>query len=329
MQTKFYWLLMLYPLIYLFDNLLKKTTELAGKQRMSILACGFLASFYFLFHDFVFSSLDRSYFMICSVTFSLFFLNEQGSTRVLFKAFTLMWFALFNIWQFTGITDIVLLLGIFCFFDTDKKSEHSLFYNLSWIIIAVVYFFVKEFQGQELGNLFYEVMLVVSVVLLMPKEKNSPYLSILQYVLCLSVLQRFISIDIELSPYFYILFLLLQLIFSAIKIDKRYQAIQLMSICMTSAVIFLPVFGLDSFYQLFLVIYLLVFGTDAKLSPLITKIMSVVHVFYLFLIGHVVYLNMSFLTNLQLLSGIFLIITLAYRQKLFSNMKKAPRQLSV
>lgn len=320
---------MLYPVIYFIHSILRKFTKFNNEKIMSILAFGFLAVFYGIFHKFVFSSVDRSYFMVCSVAFSLFFINGVSSLRVLFKAFTLMWFALFNIWQFTGVTDIVLLLGTFCFFDTDKKSEHNLFYSLSWIVIAVVYFFVKEFQGQILGNLFYEVMLVVTATLLMPKEKHNPFLSILQYILCLSVLQRFTDLNIELSAYFYMLFLLLQVIFSLVRVDRKYQSIQLMTICLSSAIIFLPVFGLDSFYQLFLIIYLLVFSYKTNYSVAISKMLTLVHVFYLFLIGNVVYIHMNYLTNLQLLSAIFLIITLAYRQNLFAIVKKAPREAVV
>ncbi|AYF43087.1 putative membrane protein [Halobacteriovorax sp. BALOs_7] len=329
MQSNFYFLLLLYPVIYFLNNFLIKVTSINSKQRTSVLAFVFLSSFYFLFRDFIFSSVDRSYFAICSVSFSLFFLNSRGNSRVLFKAITLLWFSLFNIWNFTGVTDIVLLLGMFCFFDTDKKSEHSLFYNLSWIIIAVVYFFVKEFQGGELGSLFYEILLVVSTLLLVPKEKDSPFLSILQYIFCLSVLNRFIALNIELSPYFYLLFLFLQVAFSFIKIDEKYQAIQLMSICMASAIILLPVFGIDSFYQLFLIVYLLVFSYKSKQSEIVAKLLSIVHVLYLFLIGYVAYLHNTYLTNLQLLSVIFLIVTLAYRQNLFGIVQNSPRKAIV
>lgn len=329
MQSNFYFLLLLYPIIYFLNNVLERTTKITTKQRSSVLAFIFLGTFYFLFREFIFSSMDRSYFAICSVAFSLFFLNSEGSLRVLFKAITLLWFSLFNIWNFTGITDIVLLLGMFCFFDTDKKSEHSLFYNLSWIVIAVVYFFVKEFQGGEIGNLFYEILLVITTLLLVPKEKNSPFLSILQYIFCLSVLNRFVDLKINLSPYFYLLFLFLQIIFSFIKIDKKYQAIQLMSICMASAIIFLPVFGVDSFYQLFLIVYLLVFSYRYENSRITDKLLNIVHVFYLFLIGYVAYLHNTYLTNLQLLSVIFLIITLAYRQNLFGIVKNSPRRAVV
>lgn len=324
MQLNFYYLLMLYPLMYFVDQVIGKVSKLNRKQVNSVLAFTFLTTFYVLYEDFIFSSIDRSYFAVCSVAFSLYFLNSGGSLRSLFKAFTLLWFSLFNIWNFTGVTDIILLLGVFCFFDTDKKSQHSLFYNISWIVIAVIYFFVKEFQGQELGNLFFEALLVLTTTLLSPKEKSSPYLSILQYIFCLSVLQRLMNLNIELGPYFFLLFLILQLIFSFNKIDYRYQSIQLMPICLASAIIFLPVFGMDSFYQLFLIVYLLIYSYRSEHSLLIAKLLSIVHVFYLFLIGHVVYLHMSYLTNLQLLSAVLLIITLAYRQNLFGKVQKAP-----
>ncbi|WP_412470460.1 hypothetical protein [Oceanospirillum sp. RT-1-3] len=326
MQASFYSLLLFYPVTYFLNSILEKYSGINEKQRTSILSIIFLGVFYFLFKDYVFSSTERSYFAVMAVTFSFFFFNSKGDLRSLFKGFTLLWFSLFNIWNFTGVTDIVLLLGALCFFDTDKKSEHSLFYILAWIVIAVVYFFVKEFQGVELGNFFYEILIVVTTALLMPKEKNRPYLSILQYIFCLSVLERFIGLNIELSPYFYLLFLSLQVIFSFIKVDTRFQAIQLMSICLASAIIYLPTFGLDSFYQLFLVVYLLVFANKVDYSPLVSKLMSIIHVAYLFLIGHIVYLHIDYLTNLQLLSTIFLIISLAYRQNIFGIVKNSPRK---